>query len=253
MTSYTGSEVVGFFLSGGASNASPAASLGGIISSQKMLGMYPQIIEPVAGLVVEDATPECGPGEASIVVAGGEVRFSPPAGAAGAAKAVAEGERVFIPGGTATMGVWVYRAAGLAFEGTCTLRLVDQLNGALSMSDIPDADRAAGVVCYRALFLKRLGAAGTVSLWVTTDGQSTYALAEEEPDVDDEIQTIADEETAPSGLSWEAAVNEGSALAVAGLALDEFTGIWIRRTFPAAGSVAANEQVNLHVKMEEGG
>lgn len=253
MTAYTGSEVVGLFLSGGSDNANPSDSLGGAESSQKVLGLYPQILTAISGLVVEDATPECGEGVGSISVSGDDVTYTPPSGVAGDAVSVAAGETKFVTGQDSSKGVWVSRVAGLDFSGTCTFRLVDQMNGVLSMSDVPDADRQAGSVCYRAVFLRRLGQAGKTWLWVTTDGQSSWALAQEDPESDGSIQTISDEETPPAGLSWESAVDEATALLVSTLPVDGTMGIWIRRTFPAAGTVSADEQVNFHLKVEEGG
>lgn len=253
MTLYTGSEVVGLFLSGGSTNHRPSDSLGGAESSQRVLGMYPQIITPIQGLVIEDATPECEDGAASIVVSGSDATFTPSDGMAGSAVSVAEGERKFLTGSDATKGVWIYRVAGLKFSGTCSFRLVDQMNGVLSMFDVPDADRQAGIVCYRAVFLRRLGLAGKSWMWVTTDGQSSFALAIEDPESDGSIQTISDEQTPPAGLSWVSAVSEGSAIEIPAMSEDGTMGIWIRRTFPAAGVVSADEQVNFHLKVEEGG
>lgn len=253
MTSYTRSEVVRLYLSGGATNARPSDSLGGLISSRRVLGMYPQIITPIAGLVIEDATPECGEGTASISVAAGVATFTPPDGLAGTPVSVAEEAREYLAGLDGTKGVWVYRVAGMTFSGTASFRLVDQMNGVLSMSDVQDAARVAGQVCYRAIFLKRMGQAGKTWLWVTTNGQSTFALAKEEPESDGSIQTISDEETPPDGLSWVDAVSEATALEIPTLDEDGSIGIWIRRTFPAAGVVAADEQVDFHLKVEEGG
>lgn len=253
MTIYTGQEIVGVFLSGGADNFKPSDCLGGGISAHRLLGLYPIMGNAIPGLVIEDVNPECGEGAASIFISGGEATFTPPDGLAGTAIPVAEGESKFLRGQDHTKGIWINRIAGEEFQGTCTFTLVDQFGGAFSMSDIPSADRAAGLVTYRAVFLTRLGELGRIFMWMTTDGQSSFALASEEPESDGSIQTISDDETAPSGLSWVNAVSEGTALEVASLGEDASIGVWIRRTFPAAGVVSADEQVNFHLKFEEGG
>ena len=252
MTTYTGPEIVALFLSGGASNPHPSDSLGGMISSVGVLGMYAQVISPVAGLLLGEATPANLEGEASIAISGGNLTYTPPDGSAGAATPVAEGETKFLTGSVAAKGIWVTRVANLGFTGTATFRLLDQMNGVVSMSDVPDADRQAGSVCYRAVFVKRMGSAAKCWFWITTDGQSSFALAKEEPESAGDIQTISDETTAPTGLSWVSAVSEASALEIPQMVLGGSYGIWIRRTFPAVGDVALDEQVNFHLKVEEG-
>ena len=252
MDAYTGLDSVGLYLSGGASNGDPAASLGGAISSRLIRGMYPIYSTPVQGLIIEDATPENEEGEASIAIASGEATYTPPDGSAGSAVAIAEGERKVLTGSDVTKGVRIYREAGKTFSGTASFELFDAVNGVFSMANVPDADRQAGSVCYRAIFVKALQDTDYIICWMTTDGQSSFALASEEPESPDSIQSISDETTAPAGLSWEDAVAESLALDVGSLLEDETMGIWIRRTFPASGVVALKETVNFHLQFVAG-
>lgn len=244
---YTGHDRIGIYLSGGASNGSPAAALGGAMSGRLVRGMTPRYINPVAGVVIEDATPENGPGVGSITITDGVAVYTPPDGAAGAGVTMAEGERKVLTGADVAKAVRVYRAPGHLFTGTTTFGLVDVLNGVLAMGNVADAVRAAGGVHYRGFFVKALADSTNIRLWVTTTGQASFALATETP-VADAIQAIANQTTAPTGRTWVAAVDSASALVAGNLAAGASMGIWVRRTFPAAGTVALNELVQLHLQ-----
>ena len=94
MEAYTGLDAIGFFLSGGASNCNPSDSLGGEISSKLIRGMGITYSKAIQGLVIEDATPENGEGEASIALdEDNNATYTPPDGQAGSAVSIAEGER----------------------------------------------------------------------------------------------------------------------------------------------------------------
>jgi len=252
MEAYTGLDSVGLYLSGGASNYDPADSLGGIISSKLIMGMFPIFTTPIQGLVIEDATPENEEGDASISVVASIATYTPPDGLSGSGVTIAAGERKVLLGADPEKAVRIRRVSGQTFAGIATFQLVDALNGVFSMDNVPDADRQAGSVLYRGLFVKALQDADDVICWITTDGQSSYALASEVSESDDSIQTISDESTAPGGLAWEDAVSEGTALDLGNLLEDETIGLWVRRTFPASGVVSAKETVNFHLQFVAG-
>jgi len=255
MDAYTGLDSVGLYLSGGASNYDPDASLGGQISSHLVQGMIPVISAQIPALVIEDATPENGEGPASISIIGSSATYTPPDGVAGSGVAIAAGERKVLLGADATKAVRVYRESGLLFEGTARFDLRDAINGVLAMGNLADADRIAGSTVYRAIFLKALGDITDLLCWITTDGQSTYSLAAETPDSTDTIQDISDETVAPSGLSWIDADSESGAIDLTdspGMVAGDVVGLWIRRVFPASGVLAARETASLHVQFDAG-
>jgi hypothetical protein len=248
MDAYTRLDALGIFLSGGATNISPAASLGGTKSSKAVRGMTPQYTEPVQGLIVEDATPENGEGIGQIAIVGDTAQYTPPGDTAGPIVTITGGQRKVLVGGSdATKAVRIYRAAGQTFAGLVKFRLLDTMSGVFGMGDVSHADRVLGETFYRAVFLKALGAVEDVKLWCTTDGQAAWGLAKETPS-GDSIQSIPDEETAPTGLSWESAVDEASALQIGDMALDALMGLWIGKLFPASSTVAQKETLSLHIK-----
>lgn len=244
---YTMWDRTGIYLSGGATNQKASLSLGGLISNRLVRGMSPQYINPVAGVVIEDATPENGPGIGKITITGDTAVYTPPDGVAGLGVVILPGERKVVPGANVGKAVRLYRPSGDTFSGEATFRLVDAMNGVFAMGDVPDGVRSGGGVHYRAFFIKANADVTLTKVWVTTDGQATFALAVETP-VDGAIQTIPDAETAPTGVSWVSAGNEAGALLVGTLSAGQTRGIWVRRTFPAAGDVALQETVNLHLQ-----
>ena len=256
MDPYTGVDSVGVFLSGGASNYSSEDSLGGEISSKSVMGMLPIYTTPVQGLIIEEVTSDNGEGEASIAITGDDAVYTPPDGAAGSAVEILEGERVVLLGSDTDKSIRVRRIADQTFAGVATFLLRDVLNGVFSMGNVDDDDRQAGSVVYRAVFLKAFQDVEALSCWITTDGQSTFELAVEDPDSNDALQSISSEEVAPSGLAWEAAMDESAAIIVGDsdgtLLEDDIMGLWIKRTFPAAGVVSAKETVRFHLQFLAG-
>lgn len=250
---YTSVDQLEILLSGGASNYSPSLSLGGACSAKIVKGMNVQYINPIEGLIIEDATPENTAGIGTISVTSGSCIYTPPGDNAGVAVALAAGETKLLTGSNPAKAVRVRRVAGDIFEGLAEFKLIDAVQGVLSMGNVTDAQRQAGGTFYRAVFLHAWDYLSDIKAWVTTDGQSSWALALEEPDSLFEIQEIADETTAPTGLSWVNAVSLATALDVGILGQmseDDYMGLWIRRTFPAVGTVAVSEQVNFHLQWD---
>ncbi len=70
-------------------------------------------------------------------------------------------------------------------------------------------------------------------------------LASETP-VSDEIQTIADEETAPAGVSWNTGIDAAGGIDLGTLAAGEMVGLWIHRQ--VAEGTAASPSVLNHIR-----
>lgn len=252
MEAYTGVDSMELFLSGGASNRSPADSLGGEISSHRVRGMVPFFTQPVQGIVIEDATPENGEGQASIAVSGDQATYTPPDGSPGSAVTITAGQRKLLTGADEDKAVRILRVSGKTFNGTARFNLVDVMNGVFAMNNVSHADRQSGITTYRAVFLKALQDVEDVICWITTDGQSTYSMSSEGADSNNEIQTISNEEVAPAGLGWSAADSESTPLSLGNWSTDDLIGIWIKRVFPAAGTASPAELVNFHLQFVAG-
>lgn len=245
------------FLTGGASNMNPNLSLGGVVSSWRMrgLGAIAQVPVQIPTIRIDNIMPACGVGAASILVTtGGDLVFTPPNSAPGRPITPTSGGSTLLAGADANKVIRVYLEPGLLLPlgATGNYTFVEILNSVLAHKDVTNAQRLAGVTTYRALMLFAAAANGVqgIKLWVPPIPglQSTYALAAEAPS-GNAIQTIANETTAPTGVSWVAAVDEASALSIPQMASTSYKGIWIRRTFPI-GKMAPLEKVQLVLKYQ---
>lgn len=242
---------LGLFLTGGASNSNPDASLGGAPSATWVRGLG-ALVQPkiIPALRIEDAFPANGAGAGSIEVnEAGAVLWKGPGDSYGSATAVAAGADATIPGGTAGKSLRVNREAGLGLPaGAVTaLELVEIMNGVLAQKNVANADRLAGKTTYRAIMLEGTGLIGCQGLviWLpSTGGQATWAIALETP-VNGAIQSIANETTAPTGLTFSSPSTMGAGLTIPNLSAGQLMGLWIKRTFPAAGHASLLENVKL--------
>lgn len=137
------------------------------------------------------------------------------------------------------------------------------LGGAISSNDAPasifdnvsSAEAVAGDVEYRCVYLRNnhgtLTALG-LKVWIQTNttptdtqvaiGLGTAAISATE-------QTIANESTAPVGVTFSEPASEGAALTVGDLAAGAFKAVWIRRTINA-GAAGANDGFTLRQKCD---
>lgn len=73
----------------------------------------------------------------------------------------------------------------------------------------------------------------------TVDAVPGIRIALEAPDSDGKIQHIANEDTAPGGVSWNTSITQAAGLNVGTLDVSDDYGLWIHRQFPAAGNGAS--------------
>lgn len=128
------------------------------------------------------------------------------------------------------------------------------------MDDITAAEAIAGITIYRGFFLRNNHGSivyeGPV-IWIESqtslaDTSVEIAIADEDVSVD--IETIADEETAPVGPTFSAPANEAAGLAIGAigdsdLAAGEYRGFWIKYTVNALAG-AGEDQYTLKVNGE---
>lgn len=248
-------DALGLFLTGGATNTNPDLSLGGLPSSRRVRGLGSIVDYPiVAALRIDNVYPANGEGVGTLsITATGELTWTPPGASAGTPVAVPAGESRIVAGTDANKAVRVFKEAGLtALPSTSeAVELVPIMNGALAHANVSHAQRLAGVTTYRAIALVAPGAYGVTDLrlWMppVADAQAVFSLATETP-VAGSIQTIANETTAPTGLSWSTPTSEGSALRIPPISPGSPIGLWIRRVFPASGSMNVKVTFKLSMK-----
>lgn len=249
-----GVDALGIFLSGGANNSDPDASLGGAVSTTRVRGLGSRLVTPIPALILEEAYAANGEGTGALTIdTSGDLAWTPPGGSAGTPVTIAAGETKIVAGSDSSKAVRVTREAGLAWTGADAPQLVAPMNGWFGMGNVSSAERVAGKTTYRAVILSAVGAGDVLdpSAWFPAVGgaQATYSVAFEAAP-GGVIQTIADEETAPTGLSWSSPTTEGGATVGSDIPTGEYLGMWIRRVFPSSGAVSAREEAQLALKFK---
>lgn len=252
-TAYETIDALGLYLTGaasdGAAQADPAAALGGYRSSSEVAQLGARISNPLPGVVVDLVHGANGTGSGTIRGdTSGNLYWTPPGGSEGSAVAITNGQTKLLLDSGATKAVRVSRVSTAGISGTMDLELVPVFYNLPGLDDVANAERVAGFDSYRCMMLKHNGTEDlhSVRVWASEAGcQSTVYLAAETP-VADAVQTIANDTTAPTGLSWVNATGEGSALECGSMTAGDMLGVWLKRTFPAAGTVAEREYITLH-------
>ncbi len=120
--------------------------------------------------------------------------------------------------------------------------------------DVSGDESKAGDVEYRGIYIKNKHGSLTLQgakIWVTQDADSSddataIALADEA--VNEAMETIADENTAPNGPAFSAPTSKAEGLSIGNIPAGQFKGIWIRRTITAGAS--AKNKVTFKIKVE---
>lgn len=174
------------------------------------------VIEPgIPSIVIEQLGSGCGEGEAYIVATGAdELKFRAPGEEdLGAAVEVLANTSAVLPGATAGQWVRVYRdgtynAADLS--GDLRFRIVKGVNNAIGMAN----ETVSGGTRYGCLWIHNRSAEAISDIEVSATGDYTVAL---EAPTAGYTPIAADDETAPSGVTF--AASDGAASLAAGESL----------------------------------
>lgn len=151
-----------------------------------------------------------------------------------------------------------YRLSG----GSSNTDPAASIGGAMSSStdagsgifdNVGSAEAAAGDIEYRCVYI--LNNHGSLSLtgakvWIQTNTPSTDTTVDiglAAAGYNATESAVANENTAPAGVTFSAAANEGAALSLGDLGSGGRYAIWIRRTV-TAGAAAAADSFTLRVK-----
>lgn len=142
------------------------------------------------------------------------------------------------------------------------------LGGAISSTEVvdntvnnlfayaPASEALAGSTKYRAFFIKNTHATLTAidtKIYISSNTPSadtavTIALADEAVGTGT-IETIADEDTAPSGPTFSTADGIGNALTIGDIAPGEMKGIWVKWVVNAS-TTAVNDAMTITARLE---
>lgn len=213
----TNIDSLGFYLS-------DPQGLGGARADLEFWPLEPVIDPGIPSIVIEQVSAACGEGQARIIAAGtNSLKFAAPGEEYGEAVTVAANTSALLESETPGKAVRVYRdsvynAADLS--GDLTFRLVVGLNNSIGMAN----ETVAGGTRYGCVWLHNHSALPVTGITVT--GNADYDVALEVPTAG-LVQIPADDETAPSGVTF------GSTDTAATLAAGESLVLRWRRTLTA--------------------
>jgi hypothetical protein len=147
-------------------------------------------------------------------------------------------------------GVLLVTVTNSGLPGSDATDTIAIVNKTLNIfDDVTKAEALAGENDYRGLYFENAHASESMTdakFWVenNTPGQDVVNIADGDEAVDVALETIADQNTAPSGPDFDTAnpIDYASGIALATpLLFSEFKGWWIRRVVPANVSAATAE------------
>lgn len=133
------------------------------------------------------------------------------------------------------------------YKSTNTVSSIDSLGGAITATEITDntthniwdvvssTESNSGDTEYRCIYVKNTNASLTLQaakVWIATNTPSTDTSVEiglGTSAVNGTEQTVANESTAPSGVTFSTAAGEGNALTIGDIPNGQHKAIWIKR------------------------
>lgn len=112
--------------------------------------------------------------------------------------------------------------------------------------DVSGAESAAGDIEYRCVYVHNANATLALQnavLWIQTNtpsGDTTVDVGLGTSAINATEQTIANESTAPSGVSFSAAANKAGGISLGSIPAGQHRAVWVRRTVNAAAAAFAD-------------
>lgn len=119
--------------------------------------------------------------------------------------------------------------------------------------DVTSAESAAGDTEYRCIYVHNANGALTMQnavLWITANTTANrIAVGVGSSAINGTEQTVADENTAPTGVTFSQPTTKGAAIALGNIPAGQHRAVWLRRTITAATS-ASNDTYTLRVECD---
>jgi hypothetical protein len=121
---------------------------------------------------------------------------------------------------------------------------------------VASAEASAGDTEYRCVYLHNANVSSQMEpaiVWVSANTPNANTVIEiglGTSAVNGTEQTIANENTAPSGVSFSAAANEGAAVNLGNIPAGQHRALWIRRTVTAGAPALASDTWQLTFKSD---
>jgi hypothetical protein len=119
---------------------------------------------------------------------------------------------------------------------------------------ITSAEAGAGDVEYRCIYLRNSNATLTLydaHVWISANTTSDGTSAEiglGASGINGAESEIADEETAPAGVTFYSAANEGAALLIGDIPPNQHIALWIKRTVNVGAVATASDSMSIVFK-----
>ncbi|MBI5178813.1 MAG: hypothetical protein HZA04_06095 [Nitrospinae bacterium] len=240
----------------GNAQSDPNASIGGNRSGTILKSLSVSAPVNITGVAVADASADCGAGTATLTYfnAGKTLAFAAPGDTAGAAVNVTAGGTFELYSATAGkyLIITVTAASLPALDKTDSLTFATLFDNLFN--SVGSGQAQTGITQYRALIVRNDGA-------YTMYGAIAW-LAANTPFADDEIQigieplnagavqTIANDATAPTGVTYTLAANEAAALSLGNLSAGGGYGIWVKRAVNPTQQRFANNNFTIAIKAD---
>lgn len=123
---------------------------------------------------------------------------------------------------------------------------------------VTGAEAAAGDVEYRCVYIKNTHGSLTLyaaTVWIDSNTPSTdtaIAIGLGTAAVNAEEQTVGNESTAPSGVSFSAPGSYGAGLVIGDIPAGQFKAVWIRRTVTAAAAAYNSDGFTIACQGDSG-
>lgn len=253
----TPAERIDWYLSGataeGKSQRDQRDSIGGFRSGVKLQSMTWDCNDPMIGMEILSVGAMNGRGTGTLEATDANtVRWCSPGGVFGTAVSIAKGEEKYLYDFDGNAWILVRRISDLDLSGTHPVRIIDVYNNAIGFSNVPGADAVSGEVYYRAIIGKNNfdGPMVDLKIWLDEDANSGIAIGYEAA-VAGEIQSIANETTAPTGITWVTGTTSATGISASALPSGESFGLWIRKTIAADSDPSPRELVHIHVQFSD--
>lgn len=239
-------------LSGGASNVDPLLALGGAMSTVNNGKVLSQAATglTLTGVTIDDAMGNpVGSGSLFFDQSANTLRWTPPTSSAGAAVDVT-GDGVYAIQGGNDGGVLLVDIVNSSLPSSDATDTIAITNKTLNIfDDVTKAEALAGENDYRGLYFENSHSSDSMTdavFWIenNTPGQDVVNIADGDEAVDVQLETIANQNTAPTGPDFDSAnpIDFASGISIPSPFLfSEFKGWWVRRTVPANVTAAQDE------------
>lgn len=213
----------------------PNLSLGGKRSGTALHSYGSPALVNITGVAVADFSGNCGAGNATISYANPAktLSFTAPGDTAGSPVDVSGGGTVELYSGTPDKyAVVTVTAASLpTADKTDTFALSRKTENLFN--SVGSGEAQAGKTSYRALIVRNESAYTMYGAVVWISSNTPFAFDEVSIGLEavssGGVQTVADEQTSPAGITFSLAATEGAALSIGNLAAGGMYGIWIKR------------------------